>query len=130
EAPALSDAETQFAAFLQGKSIDDPAMPDTVSAECPDWAEGKLRAVYGNDFESTLRAMIEPAPLDLRVNTVKGTVTEAMESLARDQVKTTKTPYSPIGLRAEGKPFMSDSKAFRTGLVEIQDEGSQLIGLV
>lgn len=126
----LTPAEEGFAVFLAGKSLDDPAMPDFVRAECPDWAEEKLRALYGPRFEENLAAMIPPAALDLRVNTLKGSVEEAMDSLARDGIKTDRTPYSPVGLRAHGKPFMSESKAFRSGLVEIQDEGSQLIGLV
>lgn len=130
EAGILSDEERAFAEFLHEKDIDDPAMPDVVRAECPDWAQDKLRALYGPAFEDNLKAMIDPAPLDLRVNTVKGTVDEAIESLSKDKVRVSKTQYSPVGLRAAGKPFMSDSKAFRSGLVEIQDEGSQLIGLV
>lgn len=130
EAEPLEPAEIAFAAFLHERDINDPSMPDAVRCECPDWAEEKLRALFGKDFESHLSAMIDPAPLDLRVNTVKGTVDEAIESLKNDKIRVAKTPYSPVALRAEGKPFMSDSKAFRSGLVEIQDEGSQLIALV
>ncbi len=126
----LDKAELLFAEFLHGKELNDPAMPDAVRCECPDWAESKLRDLFGDAFEAQLSAMIDPAPLDLRVNTVKGTVDEALESLKKDKIRVAKTPYSPFALRAEGKPFMSDSKAFRNGLVEIQDEGSQLIGLV
>lgn len=130
EAAPLNEQEAAFAQSLAGKSIDDSAMPDTIRAECPDWAAEKLRPLFGKDFEAHLQAMVTPAPLDLRVNTVKGTVDEAMASLKADKVRVEKTPYSPVALRAEGKPFMSDTKAFRKGLVEIQDEGSQLIGLI
>ena len=130
EADPLDGPELAFAEFLHGKSIDDPAMPAAVRAECPPWAQEKLTALFGDDFESQMGAMIDPAPLDLRVNTVKGTVDEAFESLKADHVRVAKTKYSPIALRAVGKPFMSDAKAFRSGLVEIQDEGSQLIGLI
>lgn len=130
DADPLDEAELAFAEFLHGKDLNDPAMPVDVRAECPDWAAGKLHALFGETFESHLSAMIDPAPLDLRVNTVKGTVEEALESLKKDKVRVSKTTYSPVGLRAEGKPFMSDTKAFRSGLVEIQDEGSQMIGLV
>lgn len=105
-------------------------MPVDVRAECPDWAADKLHTLFGDAFENNLAAMIDPAPLDLRVNTVKGTVDEALESLKKDKVRVSKTQFSPVGLRVEGKPFMSDTKAFRSGLVEIQDEGSQMIGLV
>jgi 16S rRNA (cytosine967-C5)-methyltransferase len=130
EAEPLDAAEKAFAEFLHEKNLDDPAMPAAIRAECPDWAEDRLRLLFGDDFEAQMVAMIDPAPLDLRVNTVKGSVDEAMDSLKADHVKVAKTPYSPIALRAVGKPFMSDTKAFRSGLVEIQDEGSQLIGLI
>ncbi len=130
EAAPLSDEERTFANFLAGKNLNDAAMPDAVRAECPDWAEPKLRELFGADFEVQLSAMIDPAPLDLRVNTMKGSVDEAMESLKGNRVRVNKTPYSPIALRAEGKPYMGDTRAFKGGLVEIQDEGSQLIGLL
>lgn len=130
EAGALDAAEKSFAENLYEKELNDPAMPEAVRAECPDWAEEKLRGLFGPAFEAHMLSMIDPAPLDLRVNTVRGTVDEAMESLKADKVPVVKTPYSPVALRVEGKPFMSDTKAFRSGLVEIQDEGSQLIGLV
>lgn len=130
QAEPLDESELAFAEFLYGKVLNDPAMPVDVRAECPDWAAEKLHALFGDAFEDNLAAMIDPAPLDLRVNTVKGTVEEAMESLKSDRINVSKTLYSPVALRATGKPFMSDSKAFKKGLVEIQDEGSQLIGLV
>ncbi len=130
EAGVLNEKEKAFAEFLHEKSLDDSSMPEAVRAECPEWATEKLKKLFGEEFEENLRSMIDPAPLDLRVNTVKGTVDEALASLAEDSICTEKTAHSPLGLRAHGKPFMSDSKAFRSGLVEIQDEGSQLIGLV
>lgn len=126
----LDEIELAFAEFLHGKDLNDPAMPVSVRCECPDWAVDKLQGLFGENFEPHLSAMIDPAPLDLRVNTVKGTVDEALESLKADKIRVSRTPYSPIALRAEGKPFMSDSKAFKKGLVEIQDEGSQMIGLI
>ena len=130
EPEPLEDAEYELNKRLSGALLDDPSMPTEVRSECPAWAAGSLHALFGSKFESELTAMIEAAPLDLRVNTIKGTRDEALASLKADKVRVMPTPYSPVGLRADGKPFMSDTKAFRSGLVEIQDEGSQLIGLV
>lgn len=126
----LDGPEARFAAMLEGQGLDHPDMPMEIRCECPDWAKQRLQDLFGADFEKQLTAMIDPAPLDLRVNTVKGSVEEAAASLSADGIRTTRTMFSPLGLRAEGKPFMSDSRAYRSGLVEIQDEGSQLIGLV
>lgn len=126
----LDQDEIAFAAFLHGKTITNPAMPACIRAECPDWATEKLQILFGDDFEAQAAAMIDPAPLDLRVNTIKGTVDEAIDLLKADKVFVERMAYSPIGLRARGKPFMGDTRAYKKGLVEIQDEGSQLIGLI
>jgi len=66
----------------------------------------------------------------LRVNTLKGDIKKAQDLLAAQDVVTHKTEYSPHALRVEGKSYMSATKAFSKGLVEIQDEGSQLIALI
>ena len=126
----LNNIEKDLVTALSEQSLDHPEMPEGVSCECPAWAIDMLRIRFGDDFARQMAAMTESAPLDLRVNTLKGTVEEAIESLKNDGVETAKTPYSPVGLRAVGKPHMSETKAFKNGLVEIQDEGSQLIGLV
>ncbi|MEM6781679.1 MAG: RsmB/NOP family class I SAM-dependent RNA methyltransferase [Pseudomonadota bacterium] len=121
----LTDEEKEWS----GKLTDHASMPVSAEVECPEWAEEKLRGLFGDDFERQMRAMTEGASLDLRVNTVKGSRQKAKEMLAAQEVTTHETPYSPFGLRVEGKAFMSATKAFSKGLVEIQDEGSQLIAL-
>lgn len=125
-APApLTDDEKNWAKKL----ISFGPMPLTVQVECPDWAIERLQKVFGDDFEKELHGMIEAAPLDLRVNTIKGSREKAKAMLAAQDVQTEITPYSPFGLRVDGKAYMSVTKAFSKGLVEIQDEGSQLIAL-
>jgi len=126
----LSDNEQKAVEYLQGKKLIDEDMPEAIKVECPPNAEEKLRTVFGDDFISQMQAMIDPAPLDMRVNTIKVTRERAQEVLAADAVETEATPYAPYGLRALGKPYMSATKAFHKGLVEIQDEGSQLISYI
>ena len=70
---------------------------------------------------------MEPASLDLRVNLLKATREEAIAALAREGVTATPTPHSPWGLRIDGRRQITTGAAFRAGLVEIQDEGSQLV---
>lgn len=126
----LSDQEQQAIEKLTGSNLVHDNMPEAVQVECPDWAEDKLRLIFSDNFSEQLQAMLEPAPMDLRVNTLKLTRDQAQESLAKDDVETIKTPYSPYGLRAVGKPYMSATKVFHKGFVEIQDEGSQLISYI
>jgi 16S rRNA (cytosine967-C5)-methyltransferase len=95
-------------------------MPPAVRLEVPDWLAPRIDA-------GELRALMEPASLDLRVNLLKGTREEAIAALAREGVTATPTPHSPWGLRIEGRRQITTGAAFRAGLVEIQDEGSQLV---
>ena len=126
----LTDAEKTALPKLEGNKLSSPDMPEAVRVECPEWAEDKLRPIFGDDFAGQMEEMLIPAPMDLRVNTIKLTVEQAQDSLAKDDVETMRTPYSPYGLRAVGKPYMSATKAFHKGFVEIQDEGSQLISYI
>lgn len=127
----LTEQEIKLIEALESKDLSSTGMPDAVRVECPDWAEDKLRTLWGDDFAAQMEAMLPPAQIDLRVNTIKLTREQAQNSLAKDEVETIFTPYSPYGLRAVGKkPYMSATKAFHKGFVEIQDEGSQLISIV
>jgi 16S rRNA (cytosine967-C5)-methyltransferase len=105
---------------LEGCALEDPSMPLAVRLEVPDWLASRIDA-------AELRALLEPAPLDLRVNLLKATRDQARAALAAEGVEATPTPYSPWGLRTEGRRPITTGQAFRQGLVEIQDEGSQLI---
>jgi 16S rRNA (cytosine967-C5)-methyltransferase len=123
----LSDEETELAKSLEGKTLDTNSMPDAIKVECPPEFEAELRALYKDKFVEEMAAMLDPAPLDLRVNFLALTREEAIASLAKDNVQTDPTPYSPWGLRSRTRAYLSETKAFTKGHIEIQDEGSQLI---
>ncbi len=127
-APApLSEDEEKFLSLLAGHELTTPDMPDAVRAECPARYEESLRGYFGDDFSEEMNALMVPASLDLRVNTRSMSREEAQKSLKADGVATDATQWSPWGLRARSKAFLSKTKAFVKGWVEIQDEGSQLI---
>jgi 16S rRNA (cytosine967-C5)-methyltransferase len=120
-APApLAPSEQAALQKLQGRTLDHPSMPSAVRLEVPDWLAPRIDA-------GELRALMEPASLDLRVNLLKATREEAIAALAREGVTATPTPHSPWGLRIEGRRQVTTGAAFRAGLVEIQDEGSQIV---
>ncbi len=108
-------------------SFDDKDMPEAVRVECPPAYEEQLRSLYGDDFVAEMKAMLQPATLDIRVNVHLKDVETVKDVLAKDKVVTELTPYSPWGLRTKGKVFLSKTKAFVKGWIDIQDEGSQLI---
>lgn len=107
--------------------LEHPEMPESIRAECPAAHEPELRARYGQDFMAEMQAMLVPATLDLRVNTFLASREKVQAFLKADGVETQETPYSPWGLRCAGKAYLSKTKAFHKGWIEIQDEGSQLI---
>jgi 16S rRNA (cytosine967-C5)-methyltransferase len=102
-------------------------MPDAVRLELPDWLYPHLMTQYGDDLAAEMTALREPAPLDLRVNILKGTRDQARAALAEEGWEAQPTPLSPWGLRIDGRRPVTAGAAFQSGLVEIQDEGSQLV---
>lgn len=126
----LDDNEKKLVTRLDGGTLDHPDMPDAVRAECPPAYEETLRTLWGGSFAEEMHAMISPATLDLRVNTRLSTRDKVMETLQKDGVACDPAPLSPWGIRVRGKTFISKTKAFVKGWIDIQDEGSQLIALI
>ena len=103
-------------------------MPPAVQADLPDWLWERLGALWGSAHRAAFaRATLAEAPLDLRVNALKATREQAIAALAASHIVATPTPYAPLGLRIEGRPALTRLPAFEQGLVEVQDEGSQLV---
>ena len=96
----------------------------------PAWLVAPLRAQLGDGFDALAAALLVPAPLDLRVNTLKEKRPSAQAELAKAAIKSVETPYSPWGLRIDGKPALTRLDLFTRGAVEVQDEGSQLLALL
>jgi 16S rRNA (cytosine967-C5)-methyltransferase len=125
-----SDNDTVLAQALAHRKLNDPRMPEAARLECPPAFEAPLREALGNDFEKELLASLEPAPVDLRVNLLKTTVEDARKRLRNEDIAARLMPFSPWGLRCAPGTNVSASEAFRDGLVEFQDEGSQLAALL
>jgi 16S rRNA (cytosine967-C5)-methyltransferase len=126
----LADDERQMLNDLADATLEPDDMDAATRVECPAEQEERLRAVFGENFEAEMIGMQSGAPLDLRVNLLKCTAEQSINMLAKDNVAGDPTPFCPWGIRLREKTFLSNTKAFREGFVDIQDEGSQLIGLV
>jgi 16S rRNA (cytosine967-C5)-methyltransferase len=130
-APAMLSREEQAAlARIEGHTPDHPDMPVAVRLEIPDWLLPRLEARFGPALAREMAALDGPAPLDLRVNTLKATREDARAALAAEGWKAEPTPFSPWGLRIQGRRPVTAGPAFQSGLVEIQDEGSQLVAVL
>lgn len=123
---ALSADEQAWLARTQ--AIDRATLAPKLRHNLPDWIAEPLQARLGSDgFWALADALDRPAPLDLRVNILKGKRDAAQAALAAAGVSAEPTPYSPWGLRVHGKPALQRLDAFASGLIEVQDEGSQLL---
>jgi 16S rRNA (cytosine967-C5)-methyltransferase len=126
----LTDIERAMAKSLEGNTLLSPEQPEWVRLEFPEWLGGSLHRIFGEGLEPEMQALLTEAPLDLRANTLKAGRDDAMAALARDGVEAKPTVLSPLGLRVDGRPPLATLPSFKDGLVEVQDEGSQLAALL
>jgi len=126
-APLVSPADAAWLAAFKARQADELA--PAVAADLPDWLWDKLGASHGDaERAAVARAWLAPAPLDLRVNPQKSTREAARAALAASGLEATATPYSPLGLRLAGRPSLARHPLVAEGVLEVQDEGSQLVG--
>ncbi len=122
--------ERRMMEALAGRSIFHHDMPDWVRGEYPEWIQGRLEELFGERLAAEMGAMRDEAPLDLRVNTLRASRDDAVAALAADGIEAAPTPLSPLGLRLKARAALVQLQAWRDGLVEVQDEGSQLVALL
>jgi 16S rRNA (cytosine967-C5)-methyltransferase len=93
------------------------------AAVVPQWLIPDLSPLVG---EVEWPALLERAPLDLRVNVARA----SRDDLLKEFEAAEPTRLSPWGIRLPSDTRVDDHPAFAAGLVEVQDEGSQVIALV
>ncbi|VWX57108.1 conserved hypothetical protein [Burkholderiales bacterium 8X] len=96
----------------------------------PEWLVGPLKQQLGAQFWPLAESLQQPAPLDLRVNSLHDKRADVQKELGLAGIKAAATPFSPWGLRIDGKPALTRLDAFARGAIEVQDEGSQLLALL
>ena len=121
-ADKLDDAEMAFINAVNGNDINHRDMPNHIAFECPEEHMDRLAELYGKDFKAEMQAMMVAAPLDIRVNVGMIDRENALASLQKDNVPADITPYSPWGIRLREKTFLSKTKAFSKGFIDIQDD--------
>jgi 16S rRNA (cytosine967-C5)-methyltransferase len=125
----LKGDERAWLAALKAQDLD--KLPLEIRADLPDWVIEKLRRTLADDEILALaRGLQQPAPLDLRVNTVKAPREAVLDRLAFDEIAAAPTRHSPLGVRLQDKPALNRHPMFLDGAVEVQDEGSQILGLL
>ena len=106
-------------------------LPPAVRLDLTDWLYARLVADMGESAtEAYALAFKEMAPLDLRVNSIKGTREAALAGLRETGIEGELTALSPAGIRLRAKPALNKNALFLSGAIEVQDEGSQLLALL
>lgn len=121
---ALSEDEGRI---LRLEKADPPAF---VRAGVPEWTAAEFQRTFGADWPAEAAALLERAPLDLRVNHANADRAAVAQALKGEGVETRPTSYAPHGLRVGRTPPGFDlrgSPVFAQGAVEPQDEGSQIV---
>lgn len=125
----LSEEETEW--LNRVMQVDRGMLPAALRSNLPQWLFEKLAARDGEAETLQLaEALNQPAPLDLRVNAIKSTREDVMATLATAPILCEATPYSLLGVRIIKKPALQNLPLFKSGAIEVQDEGSQLLSQI
>ena len=112
-------------------TIRDDSLPRAVRFSLPDWLDEKIAGLP--EPERLAAALNKSAPLDMRVNPLTSQRDKMLHALATGpgaRFDLTATPYSPWGIRVQGRPAINRWPQFEKGDIEVQDEGSQLLALL
>jgi len=109
------------------------AEPPTLAlrASLPDWLADHFARELGPEADAFCAHLNVPGPITLRANPLRTSRDALAERLRSEGVTTRPGPWSPLALHVEGpRPNLYGLSSLREGLFEVQDEGSQLLGLV
>ncbi|MBO6667377.1 RsmB/NOP family class I SAM-dependent RNA methyltransferase [Parvibaculum sp.] len=135
---ALADGSRHAPAPLsedERKALDAAALPGADAApwirlNYPEWLHSEFEAAFGSELEREMGALMERAPTDLRVNTLKTDREAARVALEEAGLLAEPCPWSPWGLRLTTRGNLPGLALYREGAIEIQDEGSQIACLL
>lgn len=116
-------------------ALEGPRPKVTGALNWPVWLADKLREAYGDTADALMGALGETAPLDIRVNTLMANRDHVIPALASVGFPAEPTPFSPWGIRIARDEDLVGANIrtlpmFRSGLIDVQDEGSQLVALL
>ena len=122
----LNDEEEILLTDLLAAGHSNTDIPNWVEANCPEWLFQEISNSLGGSAVAEMLAMQQRPPLDLRANTIKATLEEAIRALAAEGVTAERCPHASSALRVFERASVRGTAAYRDGLIEVQDEGSQM----
>ena len=122
-----ADNEKEFLSSLKARKNEFSGCLNT-AAELPDWLITRLQQhLTDEQILAFGRSITQPAPLDVRVNTLNSKRDKALAQLQTEYPQAIATPLAPHGIRFPNKPALNQHPLFLDGTIEVQDEGSQLL---
>lgn len=101
-----------------------------IEASLPPFLAERFLREYGDEAEAAAKAINQRAPLTGRVNGFKADRPALIDRLVAEGVTCRETKLSPLGVILETRINAFSLQAFKDGLFELQDEGSQLLGML
>jgi len=124
-----SATEREWVAGVKAAKLDEGSLAER--ADLPDWlAERLLRSFDDAGVLALAQGLNRAAPLDLRANVLKIDRDTLLARLREDRIAAEAGSLSPQAVRLAGKPALQKHPLFLDGSFEVQDEGSQLLGLL
>ena len=124
---AMSKRDAEWLVELKAKP--EPVLTLAEQTDLPDWLVERVGALMPEaDLLALTRALNQPAPLDLRVNALKANRGDVLAQFEQEGIAATACPFAPEAIRLAGKPSLAKHPLFLDGSIEVQDEGSQLLG--
>lgn len=141
--PATESAAWNWLQYLRGAlspqesnwldaclATDPSALPSATHHNLPDWLASALTPALGDDLMPLVAAFEHTSSMDVRVAVHRVKRKEVMARLEAAGHACIETPYSPWGLRLDHKVKLAALPDYQQGLIEVQDEGSQLLALL
>ena len=94
----------------------------------PDWLAQTLEKELKENWEKEMKALNEQAPTILRANSLKTSTKHLIEELKHENVESFQIQGFANAVQLEEKKNVFLTSAFKDGLFEVQDAGSQKIG--
>jgi 16S rRNA (cytosine967-C5)-methyltransferase len=102
-----------------------------IAGEYPQFLQSELQRAFGEDVSLEMSAMLERAPVDLRINTLKAARDDVLTALKAEGFEAEATRYSPFAIRLPPTTRgLEQSKSFLSGAFEFQDEAAQIAVLL
>lgn len=96
----------------------------------PQWLYDRFEPALGGETQKHLQALNQEGSVDLRVNTLLAGRDQTLEKLHDKGIEGVSTPYSPWGIRLQKRINLGGLDLYKEGIIEIQDEGAQLLSML